>query len=451
MGYSDVPNKDGHDDDFYDTDNTFAMTTTVNPNIMVQPMEIMSAPADGNTNGGEEWTKGVVQVPQYRDKWFGIAFLIHLGIVMTVACLYKTGTWESDPWEVYENDNEPADGDSEGGGGRRRLARLLSSSVGNNKSVSDNDVDVISFVTNLTMAMVATPILSIWTFTLIYKHAEKLIQTSLFFGIGTNILLGLIMLVWFNPLSSIIFFLFTALLVWYTKVVWHRIPFAAANLRTAVCAVKANIGMAAMGLLTIPLNMGWFVLWGYTFVHIIGSPYMQQQVTITESTDDTVFGTPHNHVTEEEFSPLFYMTWAVSLLSLYWTWQVIRNVFHTTVAGTIGTWWFLPIEASSCCSRGLLDSWSRSMTYSFGSICLGSLIVAILETIKSMVQSAARQRSGILRCIAQCLLAWLERIAEYFNKVRTCTRWRNREEEKPSASLWLVCFVNPFETYTGTQ
>jgi hypothetical protein len=440
MGYSDVPKKDDHDDDYYDMDNTFAMTTTANPNVMVQPME-MSDHGAGNNDGDDGWTKGMVQVPQYRDKWFGIAFLIHLGMVMTVTCLYMTGTWESSPWEDEENENE--DGAIEGGGSRRRLARLLGS--GGNNSLGDDDVegrrDGISFLTTMTMAMVVTPILSIWTFTLIYQHAEKLIQASLFFGIGANILLGLILLVWFNYLSSIIIFLFAALLAWYTKAVWHRIPFAAANLRTAVCAVKANIGLAAMGLLTIPLNIGWFVLWMYTFVQMTGSPFMKQQVTITESTDDTVFGTPNTHATEEKVSPLFYMFLAVSLLSLYWTLQVIRNVFHTTVAGTIGTWWFLPIEASSCCSRGLLDSWSRSMTYSFGSICLGSLIVAILETIKSMVQSTARsQRSGIFRCIAQCLLVWLERIAEYFNKVslRVGATWRGETECHPLACLFCT-------------
>lgn len=41
--------------------------------------------------------------------------------------------------------------------------------------------------------------------------------------------------------------------------------------------------------------------------------------------------------------------------------------------------------------------------------------MAILEVIKTMVRSAARRR-GVLQCIAQCLLVWIERLAEYFNK-----------------------------------
>jgi hypothetical protein len=45
------------------------------------------------------------------------------------------------------------------------------------------------------------------------------------------------------------------------------------------------------------------------------------------------------------------------------------------------------------------------------------LIVAIIETIQSMVRSSARNRnSAVSRCISECLLVWIERIAEYFNK-----------------------------------
>lgn len=65
----------------------------------------------------------------------------------------------------------------------------------------------------------------------------------------------------------------------------------------------------------------------------------------------------------------------------------------------------------------MTDSLVRSTTYSFGSICFGSLIVAILELVKNSLRSARNNRNaGILRCVAICLLAWIERLAEYFNR-----------------------------------
>ena len=86
------------------------------------------------------------------------------------------------------------------------------------------------------------------------------------------------------------------------------------------------------------------------------------------------------------------------------------------MAGTVGTWWFEPEGRASCCSNTVRDSLARSVTYSFGSICLGSLIVAIVQTLK---QSARNQRNrnggGLLLCVVECLLACLRDILQYIN------------------------------------
>ena len=106
------------------------------------------------------------------------------------------------------------------------------------------------------------------------------------------------------------------------------------------------------------------------------------------------------------------------LLSYHWTFQVIKNVVHVTVAGTVGTWWFVPTEASSCCSRGVRDSYIRAVTTSFGSICMGSLLVAIVEASKNMVRHLRESEDGggIFLCLAECLLRCLQDILEYFNQ-----------------------------------
>jgi len=83
----------------------------------------------------------------------------------------------------------------------------------------------------------------------------------------------------------------------------------------------------------------------------------------------------------------------------------------------VGTWWFTPIEARSFCSRGVRDSFVRSVTTSFGSICLGSLLVAIVEAAKNMVRNLRNSEDGggVLLCLAECLLSCLQDIMEYFN------------------------------------
>ena len=57
------------------------------------------------------------------------------------------------------------------------------------------------------------------------------------------------------------------------------------------------------------------------------------------------------------------------------------------------------------------------MTTSFGSICFGSLLVAIVQALRALAnQAQAEGDAGILACIAECILACLASILEYFNK-----------------------------------
>ena len=95
------------------------------------------------------------------------------------------------------------------------------------------------------------------------------------------------------------------------------------------------------------------------------------------------------------------------LLSYHWTFQVIKK----------GRGWFVPSEGTSFCSNGVRDSLVRSMTTSFGSICLGLLLVAIIEALKSIVRNLRESENGggILLCLAECLLACLADVMEYFN------------------------------------
>ena len=58
-----------------------------------------------------------------------------------------------------------------------------------------------------------------------------------------------------------------------------------------------------------------------------------------------------------------------------------------------------------------------ALTTSFGSICFGSLIVAIIQTLRELASQAQNQREGnILACLAQCILSCIESLVEFFNR-----------------------------------
>ena len=68
------------------------------------------------------------------------------------------------------------------------------------------------------------------------------------------------------------------------------------------------------------------------------------------------------------------------VFSLYWVWQFVASTVHVTVAGAFASWYFFGSRASSV----VLSSLRRGF-WSAGSVCLGSLIVSILQFIRNLV------------------------------------------------------------------
>jgi hypothetical protein len=90
-----------------------------------------------------------------------------------------------------------------------------------------------------------------------------------------------------------------------------------------------------------------------------------------------------------------------------------------TVAGVVGTWWFAPHEANSFFSRSVGDSLNRACTTSFGSICLGSMLVAFIQVLHQLIYQARRNQQrnlSILLCLLDFVLDVLQSMLEYFNK-----------------------------------
>jgi Plasma-membrane choline transporter. len=253
----------------------------------------------------------------------------------------------------------------------------------------------ISLLVGLTV--VGAFCLSILSLGLMIRFAEGLIKMSLFFNICIGLITSVAGFVSGSTEAGIMGLIIFVLAVCYAFAIWSRIPFAAANLITASTAIQANMGVTVFAFGAIILNGLWMVFWSvsaYSTLYVLGGC--------------DIDGTCANDI-PAVYSFLF-------LLSLYWTAQVIKNVVHVTVAGTVGTWWWAPLEANSCCSSAVMDSHKRALSYSFGSICLGSLLVAIIQTLKSLAESARQNDDGILKCIADCVLGCLETIMEIFNE-----------------------------------
>jgi hypothetical protein len=237
-------------------------------------------------------------------------------------------------------------------------------------------------------------------FSLLGNFIEQTIQLALLLAVGVNALLIIFFAVeklWSGAILSTVVLLVGAC---YARAIWRRIPFATANLKAALVALQANGGIAFVAYAMV----GVFILYSYVFLLAWLGVYTRSAICHPE----------------EEFCDLnMGAGWiAFFILSFYWTAHVIKNMLHVTVSGLVGTWYFCPEDASQFCSPAIMDSLSRASTYSFGSICFGSLLTAVLQILHTVARQAVRQqhRASLLMCVLQCVLGFLDRLVTYFNK-----------------------------------
>lgn len=91
----------------------------------------------------------------------------------------------------------------------------------------------------------------------------------------------------------------------------------------------------------------------------------------------------------------------------YWITEFIKNVIHTTIAGIYGTWFFCSGKPGGMPKGATRGAFRRAMTYSFGSISFGSLVVALINMLRqgvSIAQQQEAQQGNIIGSIAFCCL-----------------------------------------------
>jgi len=129
----------------------------------------------------------------------------------------------------------------------------------------------------------------------------------------------------------------------------------------------------------------------------------------------------------QQDSTVSYVVVFLTLVSFYWTSQVVKNVLHVTVAGVAATYYFLVSPSNPNPPNPTGSSLKRATTTSFGSICLGSLILSLVRALRAVVVMASQQPNGNARggaavaracafCVARCLLSILDRVVEYVNQ-----------------------------------
>lgn len=108
-------------------------------------------------------------------------------------------------------------------------------------------------------------------------------------------------------------------------------------------------------------------------------------------------------------------------VAYYWTSELIKAIAYCSVSGVFGVWYY---NQGPDPKHVALSSLRRSLTYSFGSLCFGSLILAILDIIRATLQMVQNQQAQdgdmigfAIACVAGCLIGCIDWLVTFFNRL----------------------------------
>lgn len=321
-----------------------------------------------------------IDKPKYNDLWAGILFLATMAgyvVVSGIAIQGYAATRSSNGSGIYD---------------------------GNDQDITLNTNTILLFVFCLCIAIVFSYIYVFLarTFTKQFIWATGIL--NIIWGLGTAIY----MLYRKYYAGGIVFLVFVVFQI-ICFISWiPRIPFSALMLRTAINVANHHghvYTVSFVGGLIGAAYAAWFAV-TFTAVYVKFSPANGNPACSTG-----VSGCSYAKVT----GLIVFITFCS-----YWFSEWLKNTIHTTVSGIYGSWYFNSRAYPTGVTRGALK---RSLTYSFGSISLGSLIVAIVNFLR-MIAQTARNQSGqqgdivgyIFFCVLSCLISVLQWVIEFVNR-----------------------------------
>jgi len=217
---------------------------------------------------------------------------------------------------------------------------------------------------------------------------------------------------WSAAVVFLVFTLFTAWCYWRCR---SRIPFSATVLTIVIDVMKRYPSTLMTSFLGIIVSGAFSIL----FSIVIVATYMKFDPNENNIGCDVGGGSCSQSKLIGVLVFVFFAGYYIS--------EVIRNVIHVVIAGVYGTWYYLDSSDQGAPRFPALGALKRALTYCFGSICFGSLIVSILQLIRQLVnilkQDAFMSGDNCAGCgflILDFVLGFIDWAVRYFNHYAYC-------------------------------
>lgn len=254
---------------------------------------------------------------------------------------------------------------------------------------------------------------------LIIVYARMAPRVFITTGLILNIILGLGTCIYYFAAhyysAAIVFLVFTLFTAWCYWSARLRIPFSATVLEIVIDVMKAYPSTLFTSLIGIILSG----LFSTLFSVVIVATYVKYDPN-SKNEGCSVGGGDCSQ--GKLIGVLVFVFFAGYYIS-----EVLKNVIHVTIAGVYGTWFYLSGSDQGAPRHPALGALKRALTYCFGSICFGSLIVSIIQLIKALVQILKQNAFGNGDMCAGCgflildlIIGFIDWLVRYFNHYAYC-------------------------------
>jgi len=253
----------------------------------------------------------------------------------------------------------------------------------------DDDKDIAGWISLLTVGAALGGVLALLSMSLLRRWPEQTVNVTLFTQLGLLCVLTCVCIVFGALYAGFMLLILSLLFGLWLYLVRTRIPFAAAMLQIAGRISEEHSSMTTLAVLSLLPQILFLGL------------AVSAMLSLSNAIDDKQRDSAANNKYAAQ----------ILFLALGWFWisQVIRNVVHMSCA-SVSVTWYNSLDIMS----PILDGLKRACGKSFGSICMGSLFVAMVQTLRFIVHTQSND-SFLASCL-DCLLSCIEEILRMINK-----------------------------------
>ena len=235
----------------------------------------------------------------------------------------------------------------------------------------------------------------------------------------------------------------------------RRIKIAVAIIKEATIAISAMPMILLFPSFTVAGTIAIGAYWAFVVLYLVSMSDLQavNVTTIADDDENMTSETIRNLMNERDLMdigndaenalnnltsaainslvtlPYVEIFFLFHLMGYFWTNQLIQAIGATTIAGSVGSWYWSTTEdnkkSKNMPRRPILKSLYRVFRYHIGSLMFGSFVIALVQFIRAILMYIDRNTKGlqkknsivrVLMKVVQCCLCILETVLKFITK-----------------------------------